>query len=243
MYDFWFKGYNLSFKYFYTRIIIIVKTFLNLFIFDSFGILPFTVSLITLIYQYFIIVKKDKTLSFGFWFITLTILIHITLDLLRIYPFIASRMIVYLYPVIVIIFFKLVTQATSSVKKFIVAPLLILSLLNIKYFNYREQDYNSVAKQLPEKSTLFITQGEKHNFDFFWRNTSILKKKKIQIVTVNKFENSILKKGCFYTGYYGTEFGEVELESATFKDLPFSEVQLFNYNHILGTGLLIQSKK
>ena len=130
----------------------------------------------------------------------------------------------------------------GSMKLLIILPLVILSVLNIRYIHYREQDYNAVAKYLPENSTLFISEREKENFDFFWRNTSLLNEKNVRLVTVEKFNHSILENGMFYTGYYGTEVGEVNLSTAIFKDISFNEITLYNYYHIVGTGVLIHSK-
>jgi hypothetical protein len=213
-----------------------------MFVLDIYGILPFLILLFALTYQYFNKLKSNLRVSFELAFLAVSIILHIVLDLLKIYPFIASRMIIYLYPVVMLICFKLTKQATGSMKLLIILPLVTLSVLNIKYIHYREQDYNVVAKYLPENSTLFISEREKENFDFFWRNTSLLNEKYVRIVIVKKFDHTILENGMFYTGYYGTEVGEVNLSTAIFKDISFNEIARYNYYHILGTGVLIHSK-
>ena len=172
MYNFWFKEYSLTLNYLFSRIVLIIKNLLKIFVLDIYGILPFFILIFALTYQYFNKLKSNLRISFELAFLAVTIILHIVLDLLKIYPFIASRMIIYLYPVAMLICFKLTKQATGPMKLLIILPLVILSVLNMRYIHYREQDYNAVAKYLPENSTLFISEREKENFDFFWRNTS-----------------------------------------------------------------------
>jgi hypothetical protein len=242
MYNFWFKEYSLTLNYLFSRIILIFKTLLRMFVLDIYGILPFLILLFALGYQYFNNLKSNLRVSFELAFLALSIILHIVLDLLMIYPFVASRMIIYLYPVVMLICFRLTKQATGSIKVLIILPLVILSVLNIRYIHYREQDYNAIAKYVPINSTLFMTKREKENFDFFWRNISLLNKKNVRLVIVEKFDEAILQNGMFYTGYYGTEVGKVDLSLATFKDIGFNEIKKYNYHHILGTGVLIHSK-
>lgn len=242
MYNFWFKDYSLSLNYMVNRLIIIFKTLLSMFVLDIYGVLPLVVLLFALGYQYIKNIKSNRNISFELAFLAVSIILHIVLDLLKIYPFVASRMIIYVYPVMMIFCYKLTKQATESMKVLIILLFVMLSALNIRYIYYREQDYNAIAKYVPANSSLFVTKGEKENFDFFWRNTSLLNKKNVRLVIVEKFDDSILQNGMFYTSYYGTEVGKVDLSLAIFKDIGFNEIRRYNYQHILGTGVLIHSK-
>jgi hypothetical protein len=166
------------------------------------------------------------------------------LDLFKIYPFVADRFIVYLLPLIILLFVDITELIPYFLKWLFVLVLFVMRVLNFKYIFYREQDYNKLANYLSKNSLLFVQKSEVPNFQFFKMNTANFVKKNIKIIECDRFNDSLLQHGDFYIGYYGTQLGDVDLSKIVFKDFSLDNLDSDQYQlkHVLGTGIVIQSK-
>lgn len=242
MYKFWFGNFEFTLNYFFSRIIIICKVFIKLF-----SVYKHALIFWMLIMLFYLIYYKEKiitiTRNWQFVFFCLVILIHAVLDLLKIYPFVADRFIIYICCLFFLVFTNTISHLDLSKQRVFAFLLILIGLLNIKFIFYREQDYNRVALNVPSNSIIYVSATEISSMKYFKRNLDWFKLRNVEIRQSDCLDTLIYTDNIIYQDYFGTEVGEVDIKRINFNNFNNVEYKKLIHHHILGSGVIFSRNK